>query len=94
MFENEGVANHSAMSWAESIKWVWKPGDSPRKGEGWHRKANEMWMKIQQKNEEHRQMKIKKIKIQKWNEEQQLTSQKPPRGFYQAKYHRWEFLTL
>ena len=28
------VANHSAIGWAESIKWVSKPGDSPRKSEG------------------------------------------------------------
>ena len=34
------------------------------------------------------------MKIQKLNEEQQLTSQKPPQRFSQAKYHRWEFLTF
>ena len=31
--KNESVANHSAMGWAESTKWIQKPGDSPRKGE-------------------------------------------------------------
>ena len=44
--KNESVANHSAMGWAESTKWVSKPGDSPRKGEGWCPKENV--------NEEHR----------------------------------------
>ena len=28
------------------------------------------------------------------DEEQQLTSEKPQWRFSQAKYHRWEFLTL
>ena len=32
--KTESVANHSAMGWAESTKWVSKPGDSPRKDEG------------------------------------------------------------
>ena len=38
--KNESIVYHSAMGWPESIKWVKKPGDSPRKGEGWCRKAN------------------------------------------------------
>ena len=40
MVENESVTNHSAMGWAENIKWVWKPGDSQRVGEGWLWKEN------------------------------------------------------
>ena len=32
--KNESVANHSAMGWVESTKWVQKPSDSPQKGEG------------------------------------------------------------
>ena len=57
MVENEGVANHPAMCWAESIKQdVKNSGDSPRKGEEQRRKEI---LNEEQQNEEHRQMKIK-----------------------------------
>ena len=59
--------NHSAMGWAESIKWLWKPGNSLRKGEGWHRKENVN--EEQQQNGEHQQMNNNKMKIK--NKEQQ-----------------------
>ena len=64
MVENKSVANHSAMDWVESIKWSWKPEDSPQRGEEWRRKENvngeqqqnEQYqhMKIQQQNEDHK----------------------------------------
>ena len=62
----------------KSIKWVWKPGDSPREEEEWRWKEDV--------NEEKQPVKIQKQnEDQKWNEEQQLTSQKPLRRFSQAK---------
>ena len=42
------------MGWAENIRWVEKPDDSPSKGEGWCPKENI--------NEEKGQMKKKIIK--------------------------------
>ena len=58
------VANHPAMSWAESIKWVnaWigKPGDSSRKSEGWHWKEDKK--KKKKKKEERKKEKSWKNK--------------------------------
>ena len=31
--KNESVENHTVMDWVESTKWVYNPGDRPRKGE-------------------------------------------------------------
>ena len=57
------VANHPAMSWAESIKWVnaWigKPGDSSRKSEGWHWKEDKK--KKEKKRKKRKKEKKKKV---------------------------------
>ena len=53
-------------------------------------------------NEEHQQVTTKwssKINSkqnedQNWGENEMKVQQKPPQRFFQAKYHRWEFLAL
>ena len=89
MVENESVANHSAMGWAESIKWGVK---TPAIVHGRVRDNVEKQNVNEKKSTNDSKMKIKnemkninnKIKIQ----------QKPPRMSSQGKYYRWEFLTL
>ena len=55
MVENESVANHSAMDWAESIKWGVKAAAIVH---GRVRDSVEKQWEEQQQNEEHWQMKI------------------------------------
>ena len=92
------------------LGWKYKmgcknPSNSPQKGERWCRKANEMWMKkinkmkIQQQNEMKWRSKMKwrsrnENEDQKWKTKIQQHLKKPPRRFFQAKYHRWEFLAF
>ena len=61
---------------AESTKWVWKPGDRPRKGEGWCWKENV--------NEEHQQMNnnSNKMKINITKTSGGSPKQVPPLGVF------------
>ena len=59
------MANHCAMGWVKSIKWVQKPDKSPREGEGWCRKVN---VHQQMKAKLRSKMKRQKNEDQKWNE--------------------------
>ena len=60
--KNESVANHSAIGWAESIKWGVK---TPAIAHGRVRDDVEKQWEEQRQNKEHRQM-----KIQQQNEDQ------------------------
>ena len=62
MVENKSVVNHSAMVWAESIKWCVKTLAIVY---GRVRDDVEKQWEEQQQNEEHRQMKIQQQQ-QKW----------------------------
>ena len=70
--KNESVANHFVMDWAESTKWVEKPGDSPRKGEGWCQKENVNEKHQQMKNNNNSKMKINISKTSRGSPKQVL----------------------
>ena len=78
-------------SLCDGLSWKYKmgcknPGDSPPKGEGWHRKA------MRRTTTKWKTSTNEDTTTTKWR--WQPTSQKPPRRFSQAKYQHWEFLTL
>ena len=77
-------------SLCNGLGWKYKmgcknPGNSPRKGEGWCQKA------IRRTTAKWRSS-TNEDTTTKWR--WQVTSQKPPQRFSQAKHHRWEVLTI